>query len=180
MLVEFYMGSGWLAKAIAYATRRQRPADAPTGASHVAFRDVKVLGQSCIYHSTMGGTRTDVRENWLSRHGAKVIEVWEVPDVMDGVEHTARELGTAYDFWNLVGNAWVQFTAWLSRGRWIARNPLGKAEANVCSELVAEAFLESGADTPGFESGRMDPEIVTPEDLRRIFRAYPSHYKRIR
>lgn len=67
-------------------------------------------------------------------------------------------LGQPYDYTGIVGGLWVQLGKWLRR-RW--RNPLGKSDAQTCSEAVTRGLQEIGRRG----ARRLDAESTSPQDL---------------
>jgi hypothetical protein len=124
--------------------------------SHTAFA-IEILGIPLVLEATWKGVEFTPFPNWLEHN--RLVESYEVEVSDEVVKASILTLDAAYDVVGLLGYLPVLIGRSLGL---LWRNPLASPRATVCSELVYRLLM----DRPGFRG--IDPEAVTPEDLRRL------------
>jgi len=124
--------------------------------SHTAFV-VDIFGIPLVLEATWKGVEFTPFPNWLEHN--RLIESYDADVPTEAVKAAILTLDAAYDVVGLLG--YLPVLVGRSLGL-LWRNPLASPKATVCSELVYRLLM----DRPGFRG--IDPETVTPEDLRRL------------
>ena len=128
--------------------------------SHVSIQ-ANLFDIPLVMEATLLGVRMVERSKWADDN--ELVESYRVEVLESSFRWALLALNERYDVLGLLG--FIPVMVGRSLGL-LWRNPLVSPSATVCSELVTRVLHV----TPGFFD--VDPEQVTPEDLRRICKEY--------
>jgi hypothetical protein len=101
-----------------------------------------------IVESDSGGVQVTTPARFDFKTNAIVGKVTPEFDLLPALRAAMdEELGWSYDFWGLIGMAWVEFCRWLKVK---AKNPLHKSKTLFCSAFVVTVLQK--ANVPGADA----------------------------
>ena len=178
-----------IARALALFTTTRAERKAGESISHVSllYDAIEAPDVPLIAHSTKwkfgSGVQLSNYNVWRAKTRSSVVAVFELPGEDWSLGPVMHRINARYDLANWVGHLFVIVARWFGR-RGSLSNRFGRAEDEVCSELVVDTVREQSADTPTIRDVQalladLDPELVTAPDLYRRMKAHPATFTRI-